>query len=808
MSASESTQASLTVVEGEAVTLPGGEFVANAAFLREGTDLILSTPDGQSITVEGYFLHNPAPDLVTPDGAHLSHTMVDAFLPPQHVGQYAEGGAVMNDASPAGQIAEMYGDVTIVRADGTRMPAEVGTPVYPGDVVETSATGAASIDFADNTSFAISESARLSVDEFIYNAAEQSGSTFFSMLQGAFVYTSGLIGKNDPASVNIDTPVGSIGIRGTVVAGHIAPAGQDSTITLVDGAIVLTNEAGTLEMSGHFSTATLNSYQTAPNDAGTMSHTDFASNYNSLSSVAGGAFDMAASFDAPADTGGGSDTGTTGGDAAGADTAPSGEGEAPPPPAEEAATEDAAPANQDQGTAPTQDGTPTAPAPVHHTAPDGTVAPPPPDSGSTFGGLPGANSGTHFSGPTNTNDGAGTGTGGTGHHHPPPPPPGTNNPPSTDTTGNGTPNLQFQFMPIYLNGTATTADDGLNLDLIEMTPFSPVVIGRAVGTHLPSDAVFSITAGPGMTQQAGAPGYVNILGNSYRYDGTGDGNPHDVVVTANQQLFTFNTVTGNLILNDPMAALSFLNGGYNFQITATSSQGGQVYAQHNFVVLHDPQSILPPPTGDIMIGDAGGGTDPSAATAAVNDFLNGTAAGDLITGRGGDDTINGNGGADMLHGGAGNDRIVVYDQSFNFVEGGSGTDTLVLGSPAAGNQNFDFTAISQQAVRDIEVLELGRNAGATGNSVTLTIADVFDMTVSGSGGSHTLTITGSQIPTTSGSTVTIADAAGTGFRAAGGALNYTMSGADYILQGSYNGANVTLIIDNTTSPANNVTLIP
>jgi len=253
----------IDVVAGKPVELPSGDFIANAAMTRVGTDLHLATPDGHTVVVQGYFAQQTPPDLVTHDGARLTSAMVDAFVAPEHASQYAASGQTATDASPAGRITQEVGDAHIIHADGTRVDATVGTPIYQGDVVETSKTGAVNIQFADNTTFAISENARMSVDQFVYHSADHSGSTFFSMLQGVFVYTSGLIGKTDAANVGIETPVGSIGIRGTVVAGHIQPAGQQSQITIVDGAITVTNGAGTQDLNNSLSTVSVSGYQSA-----------------------------------------------------------------------------------------------------------------------------------------------------------------------------------------------------------------------------------------------------------------------------------------------------------------------------------------------------------------------------------------------------------------------------------------------------------------------------------------------------------------------------------------------------------------
>ncbi|MBU6475428.1 MAG: hypothetical protein KGQ70_05645, partial [Alphaproteobacteria bacterium] len=271
-------------IAGRPVELPSGHFIANAEMTRVGQDLHL-TANGHTVVVQGYFALGNPPELVSHDGAHLSPAMVDAFVPPQHAGQYASSGQIATDTSPAGRITQVVGKDEIIRADGTHVIAAVGTPVYQGDIVQTSKTGALNILFSDHTTFAVSESARLSIDKYVYHSDAHTGSTFFSMLQGMFVYTSGLIGKTQPGNVNIETPVGSIGIRGTVIAGHIFPAGHPSDITIVNGAITVTNGSGTIDMSNSFQTVAIDSYHGQPQPVA-MDAPTFSADYSSLGTVA------------------------------------------------------------------------------------------------------------------------------------------------------------------------------------------------------------------------------------------------------------------------------------------------------------------------------------------------------------------------------------------------------------------------------------------------------------------------------------------------------------------------------------------
>lgn len=279
--------------------LPGEAFLQDAAMTRDGADLVLTLSSGETVTVEGYFAAAEKPVLLSPKGGVLSPELVESFLAPAHAGEYAQSGQTANDASPAGQVTDAVGDVFILRADGTKLAAEKGMMVFQGDIVEAAVDSAVNIVFADNSSFAVSEGARLSVDKYIYDAEQKSGSSFFSMLKGAFIYTSGMIGKNDPENVNIDTPVGSIGIRGTVVAGVINEAGQLSEITVIDGAVVVSNGADSYVLDEDFETLQLTGFDSEAQNIGTVDAAYMTENYSFDNMIDGFSFD---DYTAPEET--------------------------------------------------------------------------------------------------------------------------------------------------------------------------------------------------------------------------------------------------------------------------------------------------------------------------------------------------------------------------------------------------------------------------------------------------------------------------------------------------------------------------
>ncbi len=272
----------------ERIELPSVDFIADAKMVRDGHDLILEAPNGEVAVIEGYFSADPAPLLQSPDGATLTPNLVQAFARSPY--EFAAN-ETASDESPVGAVEEVKGNATVTRADGTVETITNGTPIYQGDIVQTDANGAVNIVFIDETSMAVSENARLAIDEYTYDPSTESGTTNFSVLRGLFVFTSGLIGRDDPDDVKIDTPVGSIGIRGTIIAGEIQPGGE-SNISVLEGAIVITNATGETTLSQQFETVRLNSFNEPIREMGVMNASDVGARFSSVSGVNPSLFSM------------------------------------------------------------------------------------------------------------------------------------------------------------------------------------------------------------------------------------------------------------------------------------------------------------------------------------------------------------------------------------------------------------------------------------------------------------------------------------------------------------------------------------
>jgi len=193
------------------------------------------------------------------------------------------------DQNQIGEITEVTGSAKIIRTDGTQEPILLGTEVYQGDIIETSGDSAVNIGFIDESSFAVSDDARIAIDEFIFDPQTEGGVQDFSVVRGVFMYTSGLIGRENPDQVEIDTPVGSIGIRGTIIGGNIQPEGE-SSVSVIEGAIVVRNNGGEQLLTNQFDTVSLTSIDSAPSAPKQMGVSDIMSKFQAVESVSSNLF--------------------------------------------------------------------------------------------------------------------------------------------------------------------------------------------------------------------------------------------------------------------------------------------------------------------------------------------------------------------------------------------------------------------------------------------------------------------------------------------------------------------------------------
>jgi len=130
-----------------------------------------------------------------------------AALPPQSTSTVVQ--------LQAGFLKSVQGHVQLTTPAGAVHVARPGDKVMPADRIESGVDGAASLVLRDGTVMVLGASSQLEIKQFAFDAVEQKGNVFVSLIRGSMRMISGLIGKTHPEAVRIDTQTATIGIRGT-----------------------------------------------------------------------------------------------------------------------------------------------------------------------------------------------------------------------------------------------------------------------------------------------------------------------------------------------------------------------------------------------------------------------------------------------------------------------------------------------------------------------------------------------------------------------------------------------------------------
>ena len=119
----------------------------------------------------------------------------------------------------AGKIVHLEGTAW-VEAGQVRNTLDEGSIIYAGDQLRTGSESSLHMRFLDDTLFTLGPGAKLNIDS--YDERETAETSFAaSILRGAFRFVSGLLAKKKPNSYKVRMTVGTIGIRGTHVAGEV-----------------------------------------------------------------------------------------------------------------------------------------------------------------------------------------------------------------------------------------------------------------------------------------------------------------------------------------------------------------------------------------------------------------------------------------------------------------------------------------------------------------------------------------------------------------------------------------------------------
>jgi hypothetical protein len=113
---------------------------------------------------------------------------------------------------PIGNVASVTGIATVIR-DKNSYPLKARDDIYLNDVVQTASSSTLSITFNDATTFNLSASAKITIDNYVYEDGGKQNAGVFDIGKGTVAFVAAAVAKT--GDMKITTPTATLGIRGT-----------------------------------------------------------------------------------------------------------------------------------------------------------------------------------------------------------------------------------------------------------------------------------------------------------------------------------------------------------------------------------------------------------------------------------------------------------------------------------------------------------------------------------------------------------------------------------------------------------------
>jgi hypothetical protein len=143
-----------------------------------------------------------------------------------------------------GGVARIQGQVSAERGGMGRMLAQ-GSPVREGDRLRTEPEARLEVQFLDGTVVTLSGDTVFSLDAFALDQDQRRGDALFTLAAGAFRAVTGVT-ASERAHLQVQTPLATIGIRGTDFWGGWLDAAGFGVLLLSGREVSVANRVGTV----------------------------------------------------------------------------------------------------------------------------------------------------------------------------------------------------------------------------------------------------------------------------------------------------------------------------------------------------------------------------------------------------------------------------------------------------------------------------------------------------------------------------------------------------------------------------------
>ncbi len=163
----------------------------------------------------------PAATTVTPEPAAPVAAATEAATVKAEEPTAAKPEVSLKDKKPVARVVWIKGSVDASQPDNEKRILKTASNLYLHDTIKTDANSEAQIVFTDNSTLTFRPNTTFYINEYNYvqpskKSAEKSTGTYvMDLILGGFRTITGYVAKENPDAYSVNTPVATIGVRGT-----------------------------------------------------------------------------------------------------------------------------------------------------------------------------------------------------------------------------------------------------------------------------------------------------------------------------------------------------------------------------------------------------------------------------------------------------------------------------------------------------------------------------------------------------------------------------------------------------------------
>lgn len=164
-----------------------------------------------------------------------------------------------------GQVTRIQGEASSVMQDRTRRLLVLGSNVHQSEIIITSDKARIEMTMKDGSIIVLSDNTRFAIDRYMFKESPGRSNILMKLVDGAFRMIAKGVSKLAAPRLQVITPYGVIGLRGTDFWGGYFPGSEKFGVLVLSGkGVYVTNRGGTVLLDTPGQGTDLSGFSTAP----------------------------------------------------------------------------------------------------------------------------------------------------------------------------------------------------------------------------------------------------------------------------------------------------------------------------------------------------------------------------------------------------------------------------------------------------------------------------------------------------------------------------------------------------------------